>query len=88
MSVTKPIATLRRRTREITTICEERDEPVLLATNGVGSLVAMSISHYDRLKAQSELFAKLRVAQKQSPRGAKGITHQQMIARMRKRLHG
>jgi hypothetical protein len=47
----------------------------------------MSIEHYERLKAQSELFEKLGVAQTQSAQGKKGITHTQMMAKLRKRAN-
>ena len=47
----------------------------------------MSIDHYERLKAQVELFEKLSVAQAQSREGKKGITHKQMMAKLRSRVH-
>jgi len=45
----------------------------------------MSIKHYERLKAQVELFEQLAVAQAQS--GKKGFTHKQMMARLRRRIN-
>ena len=87
MPIIKLISKLRNRTREIATICHEQDEPVYLTTNGEGDLVVMSIDHYERLKARVELFEKLAVAQAQSAKGKKGITHKQMMARLRRRIH-
>lgn len=87
MPIIKSISSLRNRTREIATICHDQDEPVYLTTNGEGDLVVMSISHYERLKEQAELFEKLGVAQAQSARGKKGITHKQMIARLQSRAN-
>ena len=48
----------------------------------------MSIGHYERLKAQVELFEKLAVAQAQSASGAKGMTHAQVMQKLKQRLHG
>lgn len=84
MPIIKSISSLRNRTREIATICHDQDEPVYLTTNGEGDLVVMSIDHYERLKAQVELFEKLGVAQAQSAAGKKGITHRQMMTKLRR----
>ncbi len=86
MPIIKPISSLRTRTREIATICHEQDEPVYLTTNGEGDLVVMSIGHYERLKAQVDLFEKLGVAQAQSAEGEKGVTHQELLTTLRRRV--
>ena len=83
MPIIKPISSLRNRTREIAAICHEQDEPVYLTTNGEGDLVVMSIGHYERLKAQVDLFEKLGVAQSQSAAGARGVTHKKMMTTLR-----
>jgi prevent-host-death family protein len=85
--IIKSISSLRNRTREIATICHKQDEPVYLTTNGEGDLVVMSISHYERLRAQVDIFEKLGVAQAQSAAGRKGITHRQMMTKLRRRAH-
>ena len=87
MPIIKSISSLRNRTREIASICHEQDEPINLTTNGKGDLVVMSISHYERLKAQVDLFEKLGVAQLQSAAGKKGITHRQMMTKLRQRAN-
>jgi prevent-host-death family protein len=87
MPIIKSISSLRHRTREIASICHEKDEPVYLTTNGEGDLVVMTIDHYERLKARIDLFEKLAVAQAQRAAGAKGITHRQMMAKLRRRLN-
>ncbi len=87
MPIIKSISSLRNRTREIATICHKHDEPVYLTTNGEGDLVVMSIGHYERLKAQVDLFEKLGIAQAQSAAGKKGISHRQMITKLRQRAN-
>ncbi len=87
MTIIKSISSLRHRTREIALICHEKDEPVYLTTNGEGDLVVMTIEHYERLKERLDLFEKLGVAQAQSSAGKKGITHRQMMSKLRRRVH-
>jgi prevent-host-death family protein len=85
MPIIKSISSLRNRTREIASICHEKNEPVYLTTNGEGDLVVMSIEHYERMKDQIDLFGKLGIAQAQSAAGEKGITHKRMMSKLRKR---
>lgn len=83
MPIIKPISSIRHRTREIAAICHKQNVPVYLTTNGEGDLVVMSIDHYERLRAQVDLFDKLRVAEAQAAAGEKGITHNQMMTKLR-----
>ena len=87
MPIIKSISSMRNRTREISILAREKDEPIYLTKNGEGDLVVMTIDHYERLKAQADLFEKLGVAQAQVAAGKKGITHSQMIAKLRRRAH-
>ena len=87
MPIIKSISSLRHRTRDIATLCHEKDEPVYLTTNGEGDLVVMTIDHYERLKAKVDLFEKLGVAQAQAAAGQKGTTHRQMMSKLRQRLN-
>lgn len=87
MPIIKPISSLRNKTREIASLCHEQDEPVYLTTNGEGDLVVMSIEHYEKMNSTIDLFEKLAVAQSQSAAGEKGITHSQMMRKLRQRSH-
>lgn len=88
MPIIKSISSLRNKTRDIASICHEQNEPVYLTTNGEGDLVVMSIKYYERLKARIELFEKLAVAQAQAASGERGLTHTQVMKKLRQRLHG
>lgn len=88
MPVIKSISSLRNKTREIASICHDQDEPVYLTTNGEGDLVVMSIDHYEKLKAKTELIEKLSLAQAQAAAGEKGLTHSQMVKKLKQRMHG
>jgi prevent-host-death family protein len=87
MPIIKSISSLRNRTRDIASLCHKQDEPVYLTTNGEGDLVVMSIKHYERLKTRVELFEKLAAAQAQAA-GEKGLTHAQVMKKLRQRLNG
>lgn len=87
MPIIKSISSMRNRTREISALAREKDEPIYLTKNGEGDMVVMTIEHYERLKAQVELFEKLGTAQAQSAAGKKGITHSQMMTKLRRRAH-
>ena len=86
MTVIKSISSLRNRTREIARICREQDIPVYLTRNGEGELVVTTIEHYERLKAQAELFSQLAVAQAESASGKKGVSHRQMMTKLRQHV--
>ena len=88
MPIIKPISSLRNHTRDIASLCHGRDEPVYLTKNGEGDLVVMSIDHYERLKARVKLLGELAVAQAQAETGKKGLTHAQVMRKLRQRLHG
>ena len=87
MPIIKSISSLRHQTREIASLCHEKNEPVYLTTNGEGDLVVMTIKHYEHLKATVDLFGKLGVAQSQSASGKRGITHKQMMSKLRSRIN-
>jgi prevent-host-death family protein len=87
MPIIKPISSLRNKTREIASLCHDQDEPVYLTTNGEGDLVVMSIEHFEKMNAKIDIFEKLAVAQSQSASGEKGITHAQMMRKLRQRAH-
>jgi prevent-host-death family protein len=88
MPIIRSISSLRNRTRDIASLCHEQEEPVYLTKNGEGDLVIMSIKHYARLKARVGLFEKLAVAQAQAAAGETGLTHTQVMKKLRQRLHG
>ncbi len=87
MPIIKSISSLRNHTRKISALCHEQDEPVYLTTNGEGDLVVMSMGHYEKLKAELDLFEKLSIAQFQSASGVKGVSHSLMVQTLKQRIH-
>ena len=86
MPLIRPISDLRNRANEISEICHSADEPVFITKNGQGDLVVMSQAHYERLNSLLELYQKLGEAEALDAAGEKGITHQEMMQRIRQRI--
>jgi prevent-host-death family protein len=82
----RPISDLRNKSREIEKLCHEHDEAVFITKNGQGDLVLMSHAHYERLTSLCELYQKLGEAEALEASGETGITHKQMMQRLKESL--
>ncbi len=74
MSVIRPISDLRNKSQEISELCHESEEPVLITKNGVGDLVVMSLAVWERQQARLELYRELDVAEAEFKSGKRGVT--------------
>ncbi len=83
MPLIKPISDLRNRSNEISELCHKEDQPVFITKNGEADLVVMSNAHYERLCHSLELYQKLGEAEALDSSGEKGITHHEMIKRLK-----
>ncbi len=86
MTLIRPISDLRNRANEISEICHNADQPIFITKNGQGDLVVMSQAHYERLHNLLELYQKLGEAEALSAAGQKGITHREMMNRLRQKI--
>ncbi len=86
MPTIRPLSDLQNRTGEILKICLREEEPVFLTKNGHGRLVLMSQNYFEKMQAMTRLYAKLDEAEKLSEAGDKGISHKEMMRRVRARL--
>jgi prevent-host-death family protein len=86
MTHIRPISDLRNRAAEISELCHEEDQPVFITKKGKGDLVVMSQAHYERLQSLLELYQKLGEAEVLDSEGKKGISHQEMMKRLRDKL--
>jgi len=82
----RPISDLRNRAHEISDLCHEEREPVFITRNGKGDMVVMSQAHYERIYSLLELYEKLGEAEMLDAAGEQGITHREMIERLRSRM--
>jgi len=83
MPLIKPISDLRNRALEISELCHAEEQPVFITRNGRGDLVVMSQAHYERLQGLIELYQKLGEAEVLDAMGEKGISHTDMMDRIK-----
>ena len=86
MPIIKPISDLRNRTQEISTLCHAEDQPVFITKNGVGDLVVMSLTHYERLQNLLDLYQKLGKAEALDAEGEQGYPHHEVFSRLRDKI--
>ena len=86
MTLIRPISDLRNRANEISKLCHNADQPIFITKNGQGDLVVMSQAHYERLHNLLELYQKLGEAEALNAGGQKGITHREMMNRLRQKI--
>ena len=53
-------------TAAISRMCSESDEPVYITKNGYGDMVVLSMEAYENLQFESEVYFKLREAEKEA----------------------
>lgn len=83
----KPSTTIRQDYNGFSKYCHELDEPVVITRNGEADLVVMSHEAYRRMEARIKLQSKLLIAEKQVAEGAELLDHDQVIARMRRKIN-
>jgi len=83
MPLIRPISDLRNRANEISELCHSEDQPIFITKKGKGDLVVMSQAHYERLHSIIELYQKLGEAEALDASGEQGITHREIIKRLR-----
>ena len=83
MPLIRPISDLRNRSTEISELCHSEDQPIFITKKGKGDLVVMSQAHYERLSSLIELYQKLGEAEALDAAGEQGITHHEMMKRLK-----
>jgi len=83
MPLIRPISDLRNRSTEISELCHSEDQPILITKKGKGDLVVMSQAHYERLYSVIELYQRLGEAEAFDAAGEQGITHHEMMKRLK-----
>jgi len=83
----KPSTTIRQDYNGFSKFCHEIDGPVVLTRNGEADLVVMSHEAYVKMEARIKLQSKLLIAEKQVAEGEQLLDHDQVIARMRRKIN-
>jgi prevent-host-death family protein len=82
----RPISDLRNKAMEISELCHRENQPVFITRNGKGDLVVMSQTHYERLQSLIELYRKLGEAESLDASPEKGITHAELMNKLKARI--
>ncbi len=82
----KPSTTIRQNYNGFSKYCHELDEPVILTRNGEADLVVMSHEAFRRMEARIKLQSKLLIAEKQLAEGEQLIKHDEVIARIQRKI--
>ena len=66
MKMIRPVSDLRNNFAEISKTVHETSQPVFLTKNGYGDMVVLSMEAYEDLQFESEVYFKLREAEKEA----------------------
>ena len=83
MTIIRPISDLRNKSNEISQLCHSENEPIYITRGGKEDLVVLSHAHYEQLQLRLKLYEKLSEAEMLEEEGDTGISHEEMMARLR-----
>ena len=86
MPIIRPVSDLRNNFNEISELCHAGNEPVFITRQGKGDMVVMGHAHYENLSNLIELYRKLDEAEALDASGDEGISHREMMKRLRERI--
>lgn len=66
MKMIRPVSDLRNNFAEISKTVHETSQPVFLTKNGYGDMVVLSMEAYENLQFESEVYFKLREAEREA----------------------
>lgn len=62
----RPVSDLRNNFADISKVVHETGKPVFLTKNGFGDMVVLSMEAYENLQLESEIYIKLKEAEKEA----------------------
>lgn len=83
MPVIRPISDLRNKFTEISAEVKETSQPIFLTKNGVGEMVVMSMEAYENLQFESEVYTKLKEAEREAELTSARHSSKEVFAAMR-----
>ena len=86
MPIIKPISDLRNKSKRISKLAHEANEPIFITKNGEGDMVVMSLARYGEMQRRLDLYRKLAVAQGQKAQGDRGRTLANVVRDLRKKV--
>jgi prevent-host-death family protein len=86
MPIIRPVSDLRNNFTEIENL--SKNQPIFLTKNGVGIMVVLSMSEYERQYALNDLYNKLNEAELEITAGDKGKDYKDVIKELRAQSNG
>lgn len=75
----RPVSDLRNNFAEISNQVHETNEPVYLTKNGFGDMVVLSMEAYENLQFESEVYFKLKEAERVAELGGKTFSSKEVL---------
>ncbi len=87
MEKIRPVSDLRNHFAEISRQVHETNEPVFLTKNGFGDMVVLSMEAYEEMQFQSEVYFKLKEAERAAENGGKTFSSKEVLKDLKNLLH-
>ena len=85
-SLIKPSASIRNNYNEISALCKETREPVILTKNGEGDLVVLDLNTFESMRAALDLREKMDMVEEARKSGMKDVKVRDTIKHMREAI--
>ena len=88
MDFIRPVSDLRNNFADISKTVHETAQPVFLTKNGYGDMVVMSMEAFEKLQFESEVYFKLKEAEREAALTDKRFSSKDVLKAMKDAIHG
>ena len=88
MNMIRPVSDLRNNFAEISKTVHETAQPVFLTKNGYGDMVVLSMEAYENLQFESEVYFKLKEAEREAELTDTRYSSKDVLKAMREAIGG
>ena len=88
MNMIRPVSDLRNNFAEISKTVHETAKPVFLTKNGYGDMVVLSMEAYENLQFESEIYFKLKEAEREAKLTDNRYSSKAVLKAMREAIGG
>ena len=88
MEMIRPVSDLRNNFADISKTVHETAKPVFLTKNGYGDMVVLSMEAYENLQFDSEIYFKLKEAEREAELTDKRYSSKEVLKAMREAIGG
>lgn len=88
MNMIRPVSDLRNNFADISKTVHETGQPVFLTKNGSGDMVLLSMEAYENLQFESEVYFKLREAEREAETTDRRYSSKDVLKAMREAIGG